>query len=157
MTSGAIQKGVPTNVSLLICVSVSCPATPKSASFTSPDSDRSTLAAVNHNTVCLICVWIYLNCSSDKMTTDMNHKPSVHTLRLAALLTLITRSDFNGLRGVHTMRSVITNSHSLTNTRVVHHVTWIMAPPPTEYLTRSRGVLLRSVGENGESLDFIWT
>ncbi len=45
MTSGAIQKGVPTNVFLLIWVSVSCPATPKSASFTSPCSDSSTLAA----------------------------------------------------------------------------------------------------------------
>lgn len=45
MTSGAIQKGVPTNVFLLIWVSVSCPATPKSASFTSPCSDNSTLAA----------------------------------------------------------------------------------------------------------------
>lgn len=45
ITSGAIQKGVPTNVFLLIWVSVSCPATPKSASFTSPCSDKSTLAA----------------------------------------------------------------------------------------------------------------
>lgn len=45
ITSGAIQKGVPTNVFRLICVSVSCPATPKSASFTSPCSDSSTLAA----------------------------------------------------------------------------------------------------------------
>lgn len=45
MTSGAIQKGVPTNVFLLIWVSVSCPATPKSANFTSPCSDKSTLAA----------------------------------------------------------------------------------------------------------------
>lgn len=45
MTSGAIQKGVPTNVFLFIWVSVSWPATPKSASFTSPCSDRSTLAA----------------------------------------------------------------------------------------------------------------
>ena len=46
MTSGAIQKGVPTKVLRLICVSVSWPATPKSASFTSPCSDSSTLAAV---------------------------------------------------------------------------------------------------------------
>ncbi len=45
MTSGAIQKGVPTNVCRLLVVLVSCPATPKSASFTSPDSDNSTLAA----------------------------------------------------------------------------------------------------------------
>lgn len=45
MTSGAIQKGVPTKVFLFICVSVSCPATPKSASFTSPCSDSNTLAA----------------------------------------------------------------------------------------------------------------
>lgn len=50
MTSGAIQKGVPTNVFLLICVSVSCPATPKSASFTSPCSESSTLAAAQHRT-----------------------------------------------------------------------------------------------------------
>ena len=50
MTSGAIQKGVPTNVFLLICVSVSCPATPKSASFTSPCSESSTLAAARHRT-----------------------------------------------------------------------------------------------------------
>lgn len=47
MTSGAIQKGVPTNVFLLIWVSVSWPATPKSASFTSPCSDNNTLAAEN--------------------------------------------------------------------------------------------------------------
>lgn len=45
MTSGAIQKGVPTNVFLFICVSVNWPATPKSASFTSPCSDSNTLAA----------------------------------------------------------------------------------------------------------------
>lgn len=45
ITSGAIQKGVPTNVFLLFSVSVSCPATPKSASFTSPLSDINTLAA----------------------------------------------------------------------------------------------------------------
>ena len=45
MTSGAIQKGVPTNVFLLFMVSVSWLATPKSASFTSPVSDSSTLAA----------------------------------------------------------------------------------------------------------------
>lgn len=50
MTSGAIQKGVPTNVFLLICVSVSCPATPKSASFTSPCSESSTLAAARQRT-----------------------------------------------------------------------------------------------------------
>ena len=48
MTSGAIQNGVPTNVSLFLLVSVSWPATPKSASFTSPVSDRSTLAATNN-------------------------------------------------------------------------------------------------------------
>lgn len=45
MTSGAIQKGVPTNVFLFIWVSVNWPATPKSASFTSPCSDSNTLAA----------------------------------------------------------------------------------------------------------------
>ena len=48
ITSGAIQKGVPTNVFLLFSVSVSCPATPKSASFTSPLSDINTLAAKNN-------------------------------------------------------------------------------------------------------------
>lgn len=46
MTSGAIQNGVPTNVSLFLLVSVSWPATPKSASLTSPFSERRTLAAV---------------------------------------------------------------------------------------------------------------
>ena len=45
MTSGAIQKGVPTNVFLLLREAVSCPATPKSANFTLPSSDSSTLAA----------------------------------------------------------------------------------------------------------------
>lgn len=45
MTSGAIQNGVPTNVFLLICVSVNWPATPKSASLTSPCSESNTLAA----------------------------------------------------------------------------------------------------------------
>lgn len=47
MTSGAIQKGVPTNVFLLLVVFVSCPATPKSANFTSPISLSNTLAAAN--------------------------------------------------------------------------------------------------------------
>ena len=46
MTSGAIQKGVPTNVCRLLVVLVNWPATPKSASFTSPSSESSTLAAV---------------------------------------------------------------------------------------------------------------
>jgi len=45
MTSGAIQNGVPTNVPFLSMVSLSCPATPKSASFTSPVSDNRTFAA----------------------------------------------------------------------------------------------------------------
>ena len=36
MTSGAIQCGVPMNVLRLLIVRVSCAATPKSASFTSP-------------------------------------------------------------------------------------------------------------------------
>ena len=45
MTSGAIQKGVPTNVLRLLVVAVSWPATPKSASFTRPASDSRTLAA----------------------------------------------------------------------------------------------------------------
>ena len=45
-TSGAIQKGVPTKVFLLLVVLVSWPATPKSASFTSPMSDSSTFAAL---------------------------------------------------------------------------------------------------------------
>ena len=44
MTSGAIQNGVPTNVNRFI-VSVSCPATPKSANLTSPLSDSKMLAA----------------------------------------------------------------------------------------------------------------
>ena len=46
MTSGAIQNGVPTNVLRLFIVSVSCPATPKSANLTDPSSDIRTLAAV---------------------------------------------------------------------------------------------------------------
>ncbi len=45
MTSGAIQNGVPTNVLHLVMVSVSCPATPKSASLTMPVSDSRTFAA----------------------------------------------------------------------------------------------------------------
>ena len=45
MTSGAIQKGVPTKVFLLLVVLVSWPATPKSASLTSPISLSRTLAA----------------------------------------------------------------------------------------------------------------
>lgn len=44
MTSGAIQNGVPTNVSSLL-FEVSWPATPKSAIFTSPCSESKTLAA----------------------------------------------------------------------------------------------------------------
>ena len=44
ITSGAIQNGVPTKVNLFI-VSVNCPATPKSASLTSPLSESKTLAA----------------------------------------------------------------------------------------------------------------
>lgn len=38
MTSGAIQCGVPIKVLRLLMVFVSCAATPKSASFTSPAS-----------------------------------------------------------------------------------------------------------------------
>lgn len=45
MTSGAIQNGVPTKVCLKLVVFVNCPATPKSASFTSPISDNNTFAA----------------------------------------------------------------------------------------------------------------
>ena len=46
ITSGAIQKGVPTKVFRLFMDSVSCPATPKSANFTAPFSDSNTFAAV---------------------------------------------------------------------------------------------------------------
>ena len=49
MTSGAIQNGVPTKVSLLLMVLPSWPATPKSASFTSPDSESKMFAAVGPN------------------------------------------------------------------------------------------------------------
>ena len=45
-TSGAIQNGVPTNVFLFDVVFVNCPATPKSASFTSPVLLSNTFAAV---------------------------------------------------------------------------------------------------------------
>jgi hypothetical protein len=45
MTSGAIQKGVPTKVLRLLVVLVNWPATPKSANFTSPCSLSNTLAA----------------------------------------------------------------------------------------------------------------
>jgi len=48
ITSGAIQKGVPTNVFFFDIVAVSCPETPKSASFTSPVADKRTFAA-NYN------------------------------------------------------------------------------------------------------------
>ena len=51
MTSGAIQKGVPTKVFRLLVVLVSCPATPKSASFTSPMSLNNTLAACNSSSL----------------------------------------------------------------------------------------------------------
>ena len=53
ITSGAIQNGVPTNVFRLFMVSVSCPATPKSASLMSPASERRTLAA-------LMSLWSFL-------------------------------------------------------------------------------------------------
>jgi hypothetical protein len=46
MTSGAIQKGVPTKVFFFDMVAVSCPETPKSASLTSPFEESRTLAAV---------------------------------------------------------------------------------------------------------------
>ena len=45
MTSGAIQNGVPTKVFRLLVVLVNCPATPKSANFTSPISLSKTFAA----------------------------------------------------------------------------------------------------------------
>lgn len=45
MTSGAIQNGVPTKVLRLLVVLVNWPATPKSASFTSPISLNKTFAA----------------------------------------------------------------------------------------------------------------
>mmetsp|Transcript_23844 Transcript_23844/g.59207 ORF Transcript_23844/g.59207 Transcript_23844/m.59207 type:complete len:258 (+) Transcript_23844:1021-1794(+) len=51
ITSGAIQKGVPTKVQHLDIVAVICPATPKSASLSSPCLDSSTFAA-------LISLWI---------------------------------------------------------------------------------------------------
>lgn len=47
MSSGAIQNGDPTNVIRFLTVSVNCPATPKSATFTSPCSLTSTFAAEN--------------------------------------------------------------------------------------------------------------
>ena len=59
MTSGAIQKGVPTKVFRLLVVLVSCPATPKSASFTSPMSLNNTLAACNSSARCcshVVCI-----------------------------------------------------------------------------------------------------
>ena len=46
VTSGAIQKGVPTRVFLLLTVSVSCPVTPKSANFTIPVEDTKILPAL---------------------------------------------------------------------------------------------------------------
>ena len=49
ITSGAIQNGVPTKVLRLFVVSVSWPATPKSASFISPFSDSRTLAAESNH------------------------------------------------------------------------------------------------------------
>lgn len=48
MTSGAIQNGVPTKVFRLLVVLVSCPATPKSANFTSPISLNKTFAALKN-------------------------------------------------------------------------------------------------------------
>jgi hypothetical protein len=44
LTSGAIQYGVPINDFLLLIVAVICAETPKSASFTSPDSVNKILA-----------------------------------------------------------------------------------------------------------------
>src|ERR1700760_2539309 len=45
MTSGAIQKGVPTNVFFLVIVWDNCPETPKSASFTCPFAPSRMFAA----------------------------------------------------------------------------------------------------------------
>ena len=47
MTSGAIEKGVPTQVVRFVIVSVICSATPKSSSFTFPLSLNSTFAAAD--------------------------------------------------------------------------------------------------------------
>ena len=46
ITSGAIQKGVPTKVQHLDMVAVIWPATPKSANLTKPFSESRTLAAL---------------------------------------------------------------------------------------------------------------
>lgn len=59
MTSGAIQKGVPTKVFLLLVVLVSCPATPKSANLTSPISLSRTLAAVKVRNLYKKLKWIH--------------------------------------------------------------------------------------------------
>ena len=56
-TSGAIQKGVPTNVFLFEVVLVNWPATPKSASFTSPVLLNKTFAAVKINNIYIYCCW----------------------------------------------------------------------------------------------------
>lgn len=80
MTSGAIQKGVPTKVFLLIWVSVSCPATPKSASFTSPCSDSSTLAAATRH--------------------DMNHRFRFHTKQMIKYEAIPSWPDWVGRRAL---------------------------------------------------------
>ena len=54
LTSGAIQKGVPTWVFLLSMLSVSCPVTPKSANFTDPSFATNKLPAYIHkHNICL--------------------------------------------------------------------------------------------------------
>lgn len=54
MTSGAIQNGVPTKVLRLLVVLVNCPATPKSASFTSPISLNKTFAAERQTIIIIV-------------------------------------------------------------------------------------------------------
>ena len=91
MTSGAIQNGVPTKVFLLLVVLVSWPATPKSASFTSPLLLSRTFAAekikilyfsLQFTGIELPTAYICLVCSAGIRTHNCNHQSGTSIPRI---------------------------------------------------------------------------
>jgi len=116
MTSGAIQNGVPTNVSRLLVVFVSWPATPKSANFTSPDSDSRTFAAEttsntpyqHHTTLNTYHFWDWLDdqqasscCFCHLSIPKMTYNVSSGTLTTTHSLALTTAVGIHWLGSSH--------------------------------------------------------
>ena len=77
LTSGAIQKGVPTWVFLLSMLSVSCPVTPKSANFTDPSFATNKLPAYIHTYIHKhnICLTILKALNKSILSTLLESSP----------------------------------------------------------------------------------